>query len=111
MLFYFCSTYSLSFLVKSLSFLLQKWNPHLQIQLYSQCFSGIPRNKQILSLGTETGLLWKQRFGGCECMFSYLLLRREEGELLLTFADCSKISHSPYQAQTELSPASIKVPH
>lgn len=33
---------------------------------------------------TETGILWKQHFGGSECMFSYLLLRREEGELLLT---------------------------
>lgn len=43
-------------------------------------------------------------------MFSYLLPSREEGELLLTFTDCSKISDSPSQAQTVLSPASIKVP-
>lgn len=43
-------------------------------------------------------------------MFSYLLPSREDGELLLTFADCSKISDSPCQAQAVLSPASIKVP-
>lgn len=43
-------------------------------------------------------------------MFSYLLPSREEGELLLTFTDYSKISDSPCQAQTVLSPASIKVP-
>lgn len=64
----------------------------------------------ILSLRAETRLLRKECFGGCEYTFSHLLPSREGGELLLTFTACSKISDSPCQAQTVLSPASIKVP-